>query len=314
MLKVAFIGAGRRAQSAHYPCIPRLADVRLEAVAELDADRAQTVASQYGIPRVFTDYHEMLATVNPDAVYVIMGPDHMAKPAIDCMDAGKPVFIEKPAGGNADESRQLLEAAERNKVHCMVAYQRRYTAVTREAMRLVRERGPATLAIGEFHKPGDPNRDVMDQLWADVCHVTDLVRFMIGSEPVEVTAYQDAHEGGGKNCFNGLIRFANKAVGIVTASRTSGGRYLRSELHGLGIGCYMRLPEEIEILDRGQAPRVLSGAQVAGADEKDIPRYEGVLSMHEHFVECVRNGNTPCSDIRDVIYTSRLVERLAVGK
>src|SRR5438876_11798388 len=106
----------------------------------------------------------------------------------------------------------------------MVGYQRRYTAVTREAMRLVRERGPVTLAMGEFHKPGDPVKDNVRDLWGDICHVGDLVRFMVGSEPTEVTAYQDAHEGGGKNCFNGLIRFANKAIGIITASRTSGGR------------------------------------------------------------------------------------------
>src|SRR5438067_4091768 len=118
MLKVAFIGAGGRAQSAHYPCVTRLADVRLEAVAELDAKRMATVVEKYRIPRTFDDYHEMLRTVDPDAVYVIMGPDHMAGPAIDCMNAGKHVFIEKPAGGNSDETHQLLETARAKNVFC----------------------------------------------------------------------------------------------------------------------------------------------------------------------------------------------------
>jgi predicted dehydrogenase len=315
-LKVGFIGAGGRARSAHYPCVSRLEGVRIEAVAELDESRMREVVERYDIPHAFlcksdTDYQRMLESVELDVVYVIMGPSFMTQPAIGCMNAGKHVFIEKPAGANSDETRQLLEAAEANNVYCMVGYQRRYAAVTQEAMRLVKARGPATLAMGEFHKPGDYRKDNMDALWSDICHVVDLVRYMIGSEPVEVTAYQDAHENGRKNCFNGLIRFANRAVGIVTGCRHSGGRYLRSELHGLGIGCYMRIPESIEIYEESKDPRVLSGAEVAGMDAGDFFAYEGTLAMHQHFVECVRKGETPSSDIRDVIHTSLLVDRLA---
>lgn len=50
--------------------------------------------------------------------------------------------------------------------------------------------------------------------------------------------------------------------------------------------------------------------EVVGADEDDLFAYEGTLAMHEHFFECVRKGETPCGDIRDVIHTSRLVDRL----
>ena len=310
MLKAGFIGAGGRARGAHYPCVSRLDDVSIEAVAELDESRMRTVVEEYGIPRSFEDYREMLESVELDIVYAIMGGEVMTPIAIDCMNAGKHVVIEKPAGANNDETQQMLDAAVVNDVRCMVTYQRRYAAVTQEAMRLVNERGPATLAIGEFHKPGDFRKDNMWALWQDVCHVVDLVRYMIGSEAVEVTAYQDAHENGRKNCFNGLIRFANKAVGIVTGLRTSGGRYLRAELHGLGVGCYMRLPEEIEILREGKEAQTRAGADIAGTGADDEASYEGVLAMHQHFADCIRSGRVPCSDIRDVINTSRLVEQL----
>jgi len=311
MLKVAFIGAGGRAQGAHYPCVSRLKDVSIEAIAELDESRMKTVVEKYKIPRTFSDHHKMLESVELDAVYVIMGPGVMTRPAIDCMNAKKHVFIEKPAGANSGETQQLLEAAIANKVYCMVGYQRRFSAVTQEAMRLVKERGHATFAMGEFHKPGDFRHDAMGSLWDDVCHVADLVRFTAGSDVVEVCAYQDAYENGRRNCFNGLIRFANRAVGFVTGCRNSGGRYLRSELHGLGVACYMRQPEQIEILEDGKPPRILSGAEVAGVDASDVDRYEGVLTMHEHFVDCIQKGETPSSDIRDVIHTSFLVDQLA---
>ena len=205
----------------------------------------------------------------------------------------------------------MLDAAIANNVYCMTTYQRRYTAVTQEAMRLVKQRGPATFAMGEFHKPGNPDADEMASLWNDVCHVADLVRYMIGSEVAEVTAYQDAQENGAKNVFNGLVRFANHAVGFISGVRCSGGRVLRSELHGRGVGCYMmHIPRQIEICEDGKPPRIVKGWELTGTDENDEATYEGVLAMHQHFVDCVRNKQIPCSDIRDTIKTSLLVDQL----
>lgn len=311
MLKAAFIGAGGRGRGAHYPSVNRLEGVSIEAVAELDESLMQTVVEKYNIPRSFTDYREMLETVDLDIVYCIMHERWVTPIAIDCMDAGKHIVIEKPPGMNAAETQQMLDAAVANKVHCLVTYQRRYSAITREAMRLVRERGPATFAMGEFHKPGEPDEDQMESMWNDACHVTDLVRYMIGSEVVEVSAYQDAHKDGVKNVFNALIRFANNAVGIVSANRCAGGRILRSELHGLGVGCYMmHMPKEIEICEDGKDRRIVQGWELTGTDPDDRPTYEGVLAMHQHFLDCVRKGETPCSDIRDVIHSSHLVEQI----
>ena len=311
MLKAAFIGAGARAQYAHYPCVHRLEGVRLEAVAELDEEKMQTVARQYAIERCFTDYRDMLESVDPDVIYCIMEEQYVTPVAIDCMNAGKHVAIEKPAGADVRAAEKLRDTAEANGVHCLVAYQRRYGAVTRKAMRKVHAQGPPTLAIGEFHKPGDPGADQLDSLWNDVCHVADLVRYMVGSEVEEVTAYQDAQVNGAKNVFNGLIRFTNHAVGIVSGNRCSGGRVLRSELHGSGVACYMaQMPRQIEICESGKAPRIVMGWNLARVKEEDILDYEGILPMHEHFIECIRTGETPCTDIRDVIHTARLVERL----
>jgi predicted dehydrogenase len=312
MLRTGFIGAGRRATSAHYPTLSRIDDIAIEAVSELDEGRLLSVADKYMIPRSFIDYREMLDEVELDAVYVVMSETMVTPIALDCMRAGKHVFIEKPPGANSAETQILLDAAEANGVYCMVGYQRRFAAVTREAMRLVGERGSPTLAIGEFHKNllGE-EPPTTGTLWQDICHVVDLVRFMAGSEPVEVTAYQDAHGSTWPNSYNSLIRFANGAVGIVTGNRASGGRYLRSELHGIGVGCYMRIPDQIEVLQVNKEPAVVSGAELSNEDSTDVYALDGTVGMHRHFAECIRNGVTPSSDIRDVIKTSHLVDQIA---
>lgn len=312
MLKVAFIGAGGRAKSAHYPNVSRLEDVQIEAVAELDEDLMSQVVEQYHIPQSFSDYHEMLDRVDPDIVYVIMKDIFMTKPALDCLNAGKHVFIEKPPGANCEEVQQLRDAAVANNVTCSVGHQRRFAAVTLEAMRRVRAGSEPTLAIGEFHKNllngPIPNTSTM---WDDVGHVVDLVRYMVQSEVVEVTAYQDNHQTEWKNCYNALIRFANKAVGIITANRSSGGRVLSAELHGVGVGCYLKIPEQISVLEGKDGPKVLSGAEAAGLDpDTERFEYEGTLTMHRHVVESIQKGEIPNNDIRDVIHTYQLVAQI----
>jgi virulence factor len=205
----------------------------------------------------------------------------------------------------------MLEAAVVNNVYAMVGLQRRFAAVTREAMRLVARKGPVSLATASFNKRilGGDGKELTTTLWNDVIHIVDLVRYMAGGEPVEVTAYRDKFGSQSRNCYTALIRFDNGATGVVMGNRASGGRVLRSELHGVGVGCYMRIPEEIEILEDNKS-RKMGGWEVDGVDKADVDRYEGVLTMHEHFVDCVQSRQVPLTDLRDVIRTVRLVDQI----
>ena len=314
MLKTAFVGAGRRAQQAHYPTVSRLEDARIEAVAELDESRMGEVVDRYGVPRAFGDYREMVEAVDPDLVYVIMGEELMASIAIDCMNSGRNVFIEKPAGASPEESHALLEAAEANGVTCAVGFQRRFADVTREAMRLVADAGGPTLAVGEFHKdllgwPKPPRTTI----WNDVCHAVDLIRYMAGSEVSDATAFQDARGSDWRNDFTALMRFENGAAGVLLANRSSGGRTLRAELHGIGVGCYMRIPDRFEVLQGGQDPIDVHGSAIQGVDAADSRAYDGTLEMHRHVAESIAAGRVPINDIRDVVHTSDLVARLEGG-
>ena len=311
MLKAGFIGAGGRARGAHYPALARLDGVEIAAVCELDAERMQLVVDEYGFDRTFTDHREMLAGVDLDVVYCVMHERWVLSPALDCLNAGKHLFIEKPPGADSGETRQMLDAAVANGVYCMVGLQRRYAAVTREAMRRVAARGPVSVASVTFNKRvlGGHGREFSTTLWDDVIHVVDLLRHMAGGEAVEVAAHRDRFGSDSRNCYTAMIRFDNGSTGVVFGNRASGGRVLRSELHGVGVGCYMKIPREIEILEDG-GTAVMGGWEVDGVDEEDVQRYEGTLTMHEHFLDCIEKGQVPLTDLRDVIHTVHLVDRI----
>ena len=312
MLKAGFIGAGGRSQGAHYPNVNRLEDdVEMHAVCEIDEVKLDDVAKKYEFAQTFTDHREMLDTTDVDIVYCVMREQWILQPALDCINAGKHVFIEKPPGANSDETQQLLEAAIANDVYVMVGFQRRYAAVTREAMRRVAAKGPTSQAVTTFNKQilGGDGQEFTTTLWNDVCHVVDLLRYMAGGEPTEVTAYRDKFGGESRNFYSALVKFDNNVTGVLFGNRASGGRVLRSELHGTGIGCYMKIPQEIEIHEDNNS-HTMGGWEVDGVDERDTPQYEGVLTMHEHFVNCVQNGKQPLTDLRDVIHSIHLVDAI----
>ena len=119
----------------------------MAAVCELNEEFLQIVVDEFGIPRTYTDHRKMLEEVEPDIIYCVMNEKWLLQPALDCLNAGSHLFVEKPVGKNLTEAEQILEAAKANDVSCTVGFQRRYADVTREAMRLVNESG-AVVRVG----------------------------------------------------------------------------------------------------------------------------------------------------------------------
>ena len=312
MLRTAFIGAGPRSQNAHYPNVNRLPEVEMVAACELDEARLHEVAVAYDFQYRYDDHRRMLDEVDPDLVYCVMHERWLLQPALDCLNAGKNIFIEKPPGMNMDEVQQIHDAAVANDVFCAVGFQRRHAAVTREAMRQVARLG-ASVDGGGYFPQADAGRECV-QFYDD-----ELGRSLPRGGPGalyggrraggRVAAYQDHFDSDYRNCYTGLVRFDNGATGFIHGNRASGGRVLRGELHGTGVGCYFKIPHEIEITEDNEA-RTLGGWQIDGVAEADTYLYDGVLTMHEHIVDCVRKGEKPLTDIRDAIHSMALVAQL----
>tara|TARA_B100000029_G_scaffold516824_1_gene635351 strand:- start:69218 stop:70171 length:954 start_codon:yes stop_codon:yes gene_type:complete len=314
MIRAGFIGAGGRSQSAHYPAIERINNIEMTAVCELDEQRLNQVTNRYNFLHVYRDHQAMLAEVDLDVVYCIMHEKWLLQPALDCLRAGKHIFIEKPPGANSKQTHELLEAAIENQVYAMVGYQRRYTDVVREAMNRVHSRGPVSHAVATFNKKmllDSP--EYTTTLWNDVTHMVDLLRFLVGSEAVEVTRYRDKFGSVDWNHYTALVRFASDATGVIFGNRASGGRVLRAELHGVGIGCYMKLPEELDLWEDDQQT-IIQGWDINSNNPDDISSYEGILEMHRHFLDCVQKKQVPLTDLRDVIKSIQLVDWIENGQ
>ena len=126
VLKLAFIGAG--GVLTHY--MPPLRKVeRVEVVAAADPGEwgLSRARNEFGIPRTFADYRQMLRDVPEiDAVCVCTPNALHAEHTIAALEAGKHVLVEKPMAMNAAEGRRMLDAAERAGRHLVVGFQHRF--------------------------------------------------------------------------------------------------------------------------------------------------------------------------------------------
>ncbi|MGD8347372.1 MAG: Gfo/Idh/MocA family oxidoreductase [Lysobacterales bacterium] len=93
----------------------------LLAVASRRMDRAQAFASEFGIPRAYGSYEEMLADPDIDAVYVSTPHTLHLSNSMQAIAAGKAVLCEKPLTVAPGEAEELFAAAEQAGVYLMEA-------------------------------------------------------------------------------------------------------------------------------------------------------------------------------------------------
>lgn len=111
-LRIGIIGVGGIARSAHIPGYLALPDeAELVACADVAFDRAQAVASEFGIPHAFGDYQEMLRSVPLDAVSVCTPNKYHAPVTIAALEAGCHVLCEKPPALSAVEAEAMADKA-----------------------------------------------------------------------------------------------------------------------------------------------------------------------------------------------------------
>lgn len=125
-LRIAGIGTGGIFHIAHLK--PWLAHPEVEVVALCDIvpEKAQKLADEHGIDRVFADYHDVLKLDDVDAVDICTPNKFHSEIAVAALEAGKHVFCEKPDAISVSEAQRMADAAERTGRTLMVMRNNRF--------------------------------------------------------------------------------------------------------------------------------------------------------------------------------------------
>lgn len=137
-LRFGVIGAGGFAEICHVPGLQSHPRAEVVALCGRRADHARAMADRLRVPEVHTDYRELCARDDLDAVTITTPNAVHAEQALAAFAHGKHVFCEKPLGMTVPEARAMLAAAEASgKLH-QVAFTFRYTWCLQELRRRVR--------------------------------------------------------------------------------------------------------------------------------------------------------------------------------
>jgi predicted dehydrogenase len=137
-IRIGIIGCGTIAQIMHLPFLHELRDYfQIVAICDLSAKLIDYIGDKFGISARYTDYRELLARQDIDAV-AILTIDHL-QVALEAIHAGKHVFVEKPLAHNLEQADQIIEAASRHRVLLMVGYMKRYDPGFGRAMNYFKE-------------------------------------------------------------------------------------------------------------------------------------------------------------------------------
>jgi predicted dehydrogenase len=145
-IKAAVVGAGLIAGKKHIPAFLRHKDkVALTALCDLNQEGARKLAAQFNVPRVYADLGELIEKEKPHLVDICTPPKTHVNLAIEAMNRGCHVLIEKPMALTVAECDKIVEAAQRNGVKVCVGHSDLFYYPFMEARELV-QKG----AIGEF--------------------------------------------------------------------------------------------------------------------------------------------------------------------
>jgi predicted dehydrogenase len=308
--RLGIIGAGNLSSRRIYPSLHYIENLQLAAVCDLDEAKAKRNARRFGAERVYTDHRVMLAEGALDAVVVCVDPRAHETLAIEVMEAGLPVYTEKPPAVTAAGARRVLETSRRTGRLCVTAFKKRYAPAYLKAKSIVESPAfgsPHLLSIDYASGPyrNDPSNPRTMFLLDFALHIIDLTRYLFG-EVAEVFAWERE-----LTAYAVSLRFANGALGTLalTSHRDYAVSTEKVELTG-GQGRMLSLANSVELTywqDKEIKAWHSPSFSTAGGDSLVETGFQGELAA---FVGACRGGAEPPSTIASSYRTMLLYEAI----
>lgn len=290
-LRVGVVGVGYlgRFHARIYAGMP---DVELVGVVDTDAARAHEIAEQHACG-AYTDASELLERV--DAVSIVVPTVYHAQVARPFLEHGVHMLMEKPIAPTLEESRTLVDLAERHKVVFQVGHLERFNAGIMElATRVAEPRFIEVHRLGTFVDRATDVDVVTDLMIHDIDIVLALVKAPIRHIAANGIQVLTEHV----DIANARIEFENGAVANVTASRVSNKKlrrirvFSREHYYGLDyIDQKLEIARAVPDDAGGKWPKIVT-------ENLDIAPRPPLDTELEYFVHSVRTGTRPVVDGR----------------
>jgi UDP-N-acetylglucosamine 3-dehydrogenase len=299
-IRYAVIGLGWFGEK-HCEVIDGLPNAELVALCTRTPDRLQQVADRFGAQHTYTDYNELLANPDVDAVSITTMWDQHAAPTLAALQAGKHVFLEKPMASTMEDCQAIVTAANAASGSFMVGHVCRFNPRYAAAKHAI-EQGRIGKIVSMYARRNLPRwivTDILNKIGpiiGDGVHDTDLMLWFSGAKVVSAYA-QTLNVTGKKYPDIGatMYRFDSDAIGILEnvwylPEKTAFQIDERMEIIGT--------EGSISIHDTHPNFSITDNDGWHSLDTTYWPELHGIRSgaLREelfYFVECLQNGEEP---------------------
>jgi predicted dehydrogenase len=284
------------------------APASMVAVSDLSIERLAQVNARHPTVKLTTDYRDIIADPDIDAVIVATPVSSHFEVAMAAIRAGKNVLVTKPITANSQQAAQLIEAAEARGLVLMVDHTFVYTGAVQIIKQLVSSGSLGTLYYYDSVRVnlGLFQRDV-DVLWDLAVHDISIMDYVLGQTPRAVSATGAVHVPGHQ--MNLAYMTCHFDGSLITHHHVNWLAPLKIRRTLIGGARQMIVyddlepSEKVKVYDKGITVgdaqgklESMIGYRSGAMSAPQLALTEGLRLEAEHFLYCVTHRRQPLTD------------------
>lgn len=317
-MKYALVGCGRIATNHIKAAKNNQLDI--VAVCDVKPEAMETLLAKHGLERDpsirhYADYRQMLGENDLDLVAIATESGAHARIALDCIERGVHVIIEKPIAMSMADADEIIRRSEEKGTKVCACHQNRFNIAVQETRRALEAGRFGKLSHGSIHVRWNRDRNYYTQApwrgtWAQdggclmnqCIHGIDLLRWMMGDEVEEVygATRQQFHDY--LECEDvgmAVVKFKNGAIGTIEGTSNAYPKNLEETLYLFGRNGTVKIggtsTNNIDVwdfADEAEADRGKKGLQEATSNVYG----NGHTSLYADMIEAIQGDRRPYVD------------------
>ena len=317
-MKYALIGCGRISPNHMAAAINN--KLEIVAVCDLIDSHMDNILEKFNLDKnkvkKYSDYKEMIEKEELDLIGIATESGKHAQIAVDCIEKGINVIIEKPIALSIQDANRIIEAAKKNNVVVCANHQNRFNKSIQKIRQAVEEGKFGKMLYGTAHIRWNRGEDYYKQatwrgtweqdggaLMNQCIHNIDLLRWMMGDEIDEVCAYTDnlMHDFiEAEDMGMAIVKFKNGAYGIIEGTTDIYPKNLEETLYLFGKtgtakagGKSVNIIEEWDFADSTEDPEEV---KKNNSEMPDSVYGFGHTPLYTDVINAINNGIKPLID------------------
>lgn len=311
-IKYALIGCGRI--SPNHIAAAQANNLDIVAICDIVPENMEDKVTKFELAetvKLYTDYKELLKKEKPNLVAIATESGKHAQIALDCIEAGANIIIEKPIALSIKDANAIIDAAKKKGVKVCTNHQNRFNKAITKIRDAVEKKRFGKMFYGTAHIRWNRGweyysranwRGTWEQdggaLMNQCIHNIDLLNWMMGKKPTEVFAYTDKLNHSyieAEDLGIALVRFEGGSYGIIEGTTDIYPQNLEETLYLFG--------EKGTVKAGGKSVNIIEEWRFS--DELDIAE-EVKAQFNENPPNVYGFGHTPLyADVIDAVINDR---------